>query len=228
MSLTTEILKRIDATPVDFNGRDVRPAGATRSGFGSALDRLVKGKILQRRGGGYYKRLVPSAMEAYPKMLQRKSATAVELENENAERKPGAGRPRGDDTNIRRALEAMQALGETFHHADLQKAVPGMPKSSCNYALKKAVSYGLLEHLGRGTYAKRAGELVDAYYERQRSTPRGGAAQHLKPAKQDADTVAGPGVGMRRPDGLFQIMLGGRNFLAEEVAIIKRNGKEVR
>lgn len=184
MSLTSDLLRRIDSAPQVFRGRDLQGSGS-KSGYGSAIDRMIAKKILARTPQkGYYKRLVPSAFQAYAKSLDRKSRALGDNGPEqnrvgprNAVAKPveqltRRGRPQGENTNTRQLLQSMQGLGESFTFGQVREVEPDMPQGSVTYVLKKAVQHGLVRRTGLGDYIKLVPDLVAAYYDEKRYSAR--------------------------------------------------------
>jgi len=221
MSLTSDLLRRIDAAPQVFRGRDLQGSGS-KSGYGSAIDRMLKRKILARTDKkGVYRRIVPSALQAYAKSLDRKSRAlgdngADRVGPRNAVAKPESltrrGRSQGDNTNTRQLLQAMQGLGDVFTFNQLREVEPDMPQGSVTYALKKAVQHALVRRTGLGDYTKMVPDIVAAYYNMKRYSAR---------PQQERGKDNGASVTPWEGD-LFLIRVGNRKFLGNEVAVVKK------
>ncbi len=228
MSLTSDLLRRIDGAPQVFRGRDLQGSGS-KSGYGSAIDRMIAKKILARTGKkGVYKRIVPSAFQAYAKALNRKSSTTRALgENgaepnrvgpRNAVAKPveqltRRGRPQGENTNMRQLLQSMQSLGESFTFGQVREVEPDMPQGSVTYALKKAVQHGLVRRTGLGDYTKMVPDMVAAYYDEKRYAARPAPARGKDNGAQ---------IMPWDDDETFLIRVGKRTFLGQEIAVVKK------
>ena len=154
MSITSEVLRRIDATGLVFESRELG-VKAKSSSLSSALDRLVQRKVLARLAQGRYRRLVPNATTAYMASLHRKSRGMVEATG--TMRLPENGAKPSVTLGI---LQRIDAAGQEFRgldvRADAHRAAHGT-------VLKRLVKKKILEPLGHGQYRRLVPSVTQAY-----------------------------------------------------------------
>ncbi len=171
MSITFDILQRIDRSSSDvFDTNDVK-GREPKTTLTSTLTRLVGKNILARVDRGRYRRLVSSAVQAYPARLERKQAAYAN----------------GQPAKVNVTMGILQRIDSAAVQFRGLSVRGDAHRSAHGSVIKRLVKKKILAALGDGLYRRLVPSVVHAYVgglRNESSTTKGGPPPPLALANQ--------------------------------------------